>query len=417
MTPTRRCAVAPQLGLVTLLTAALSWLAPRHAHADPQSPRILHVASETRTAEQGILTPVPIRVEIPIDLPARRVLLHYRIFGAPEWRTLELHRDGKRYVGAIPCLEVTFAGELRYYIRVHDQPGAVIAFSGTRANPYRVAIHHPSARPDLISQHGRCPDPADCPPGLPGCPSAEVEQIPCQRDRDCEGSLICGWEGFCVDAARPKNWLGVEVEQGLGFVATAGACSVSSQENDGYACYRADGSVYKGRPVYTNEPIRAGLAQTRVVLSYDRLIFYNSSIGGRVGYALLGSGPTPAGGVGFVPLSVELNARYWFGDDPFTRRGLRPFVSVASGFAQHDVPVEVHVREDPGALFSQSGNDLEQKLSAWKRAGDGFVALGGGAMYPLGQTFAAGAELSVCQTFPFPATLLRGSISLRAGFR
>ena len=125
------------------------------AHADTEQlggPRLLHVPTARRTTEQGVLTPVPIALEIPADLPARRVLLHYHVFGAQEWRTLELHRQGARYVGAIPCLEVSeMTSEIRYYIRAHDAAGAVIAFSATRSNPYVVAIHHPSARPDLAS--------------------------------------------------------------------------------------------------------------------------------------------------------------------------------------------------------------------------------------------------------------------------
>ena len=48
-------------------------------------------------------------------MPARRVLLHYKLFGIKEWRTLELRREGARYVGAIPCLEVnSLAGEIVY---------------------------------------------------------------------------------------------------------------------------------------------------------------------------------------------------------------------------------------------------------------------------------------------------------------
>lgn len=117
------------------------------ANAEPLGPRLLHVPAANRTSEQGVLTPVPVSLEIPRDLPARRVLLHYHLFGAREWRALELRRETQRYVGAIPCLEVgEMTREVRYYIRVHDAAGAVIAFSGTRSNPYVVAIHHPSAR-------------------------------------------------------------------------------------------------------------------------------------------------------------------------------------------------------------------------------------------------------------------------------
>ncbi len=119
-------------------------------------------------SDQGILTPVPIALELPTDLPVRRALVHYKVHGASEWRTLELLRDGTRYTGAIPCLEVsTITGDLLYYIRLHDAEGAVIAQSGTRHAPYRVVIHHESERPDLAGDRPRCPTPRialrDCP--------------------------------------------------------------------------------------------------------------------------------------------------------------------------------------------------------------------------------------------------------------
>jgi hypothetical protein len=404
-----------------LLVAA--WLAASSlalAQASSASgPRLLHVPEEAKSAEQGILTPVPITLEVPADLPARRVLLHYHVFGAAEWRTLELRREGTRYKGAIPCLEVSeMTSEIRYYIRVHDAAGAVVAFSGTRASPYKVAIHHPSARPDLAGGAAKCPDPAECPPGLPGCPSAEVERIPCVHDRDCEGTLTCGWDHFCGEDPRRRHWVGVDVSQGFGVVAPQGACSVASQESAGFACYRErDGAVYTGRPVYSNEPLAVGVAPTRVVLSYERVLFYNTSVGLRLGYAFLGEGPTLPGGAEFVPYSAELAARYWLGADPFARPGLRPFVLLGAGVAEHDVSFKLRVREDPRAPYGQGGNDLEQTVKVWKRAGDAFISIGAGALYPFTESFGAVLEISACQAFPFSATVASASAGLRMGIK
>jgi len=388
------------------------------ALAEPLGPTILHVPPERKQADQGILTPVPIALELPANLPARRVLVHYKVHGAPAWRTLELRRQGLRYEGAIPCLEVsTITGDLLYYIRIHDAEGAVIAFSGTRSDPYRIGIHHESERPDLAQGAGRCPDPADCPPGLPGCPSAEVERIPCHSDADCEGSQSCGWDGFCTDDPRRRNWIGVELEQQVGIVATAGACTLYSQENEGYACYRqTDGEVYLGTPLYTNEPPAAGLAPTRVLVSFERLLFYDTSLGLKLGYAFYGSGPTPRGGAEFVPYSGEIHATHWFGGDPFRERGLRPYAVVGGGFAMFDVEVEAQVREDPTRIGAQGGNDLEQTLDVYKRAGDGYVVLGAGALYPISEGFGPNAELRVYQVFPFGATIVGGSLGVRLGF-
>jgi hypothetical protein len=404
-----------------LLFGLLTLSAPSPAVADgpaPSGPRILHAPAASKTTEQGVLTPVPIDVELPAELPARRVLLHYHVFGAAEWRTLELRREGARYKGAIPCLEVgEMTKEVRYYIRLHDGEGAVIAFSGTRSSPYVVAIHHPSARPDLASA-ARCPDPLECPPGLPGCPSAEVERIPCQRDSDCEGGLSCDWDGYCGDDPRRKNWFGIDVTQSAGAIRTQGACAVSSQESAGYACYRTtDGAIYTGRPVYSNEPLAVGWAPTRVVLSFDRLIFYDTSLGVRLGYAIAGVGPTLPGAASFVPYSAELTARHWLGTDPFAESGVRAYVMLGAGFAEQDVKASMRTREDPSRPYGQGGNALEQDLRVWKRAGGGFVSLGAGALYPFTESLGAALELSVSQAFPFAATLATGSAGLRVGLR
>ncbi len=400
--------------------AALFWLGLGlgQARAEGLGPSILHVPSSEQRVDQGILTPVPISLEVPPDLPVRRALVHYKVHGAPEWRTLELLRDGARYTGAIPCLEVsTITGDLLYYIRLHDAEGAVIAQSGTRNAPYRVVVHHESERPDLVGERARCPDPADCPPGLPGCPSAEVERIPCRTDADCEGAESCGWDGFCGQDPRRRNWLSVELEQGLGVVPTTGACSVESQENEGYACFReTDGAAYVGNPVYTNEPLRAGLAPTRVLIGYERVLFYDTSVGVRVGYAFLGSGRTPRGGAGFVPFSAEVHAKHWFGGDPFARPAPRFYGLLGAGFAQFDVHVKAHVREDPTRANVQGGNDLEQTLDVWKRAGDGFVVLGFGAAVPVSEAFSPFAELRGYQVFPFGATIVSGALGVSVGF-
>jgi hypothetical protein len=411
--PQRRAGLASLLCLLCLLSPLLG----SSAAAEQQGPRILHVPAGAQTAEQGILRPVPIELALPAEIPVRRALLHFKTWGSKEWKTLELRRQGTRYVGAIPCLEVgSLGGEIRYYVRFHDAEGGVVAFGGTRSTPYLVKIHHPSARPDLAGGAGQCPDPADCPPGLPGCPSAEVERVPCRRDADCEGGQTCSWEGHCADDPRRYGWLGLELSQDVGLVATRGACSVASQESAGYACYRElDDAVYTGRPVYTNEPLAVGRGLSRALLSYERLVSYQTTLGVRLGYAFFGERRTLPGAVDLLPFSAEVTARYWLGADPFARRGLRGYVMASGGFSQFDVGFSLHVREDPSAPYTQPGNDLEQSLQASKRAGDLFIALGSGLMYPVSEGFAPVVELRVAQAFPYAATIASASIGVRVG--
>jgi hypothetical protein len=382
-------------------------------------PTVLRVPIEQRRVEQGILTPVPIHVQLPAALRAARVLVHYQVWGWPEWTTLELIPAGKdRWIGAIPCLEVsTITGDLVYYVRVHDAEGSVVGYSGSRHRPYRVTVIHDSVDPRQRQRVGRCPDPSDCPAGLAGCPSERVEKIPCNDDDDCEGDLTCGWDGYCVRENRALNALGVELAQGIGFVSTRGACSVEAQETEGFACYRErDGINYTGRPVYTNEPISAGWAQARVLIRYERLVYHGSTLGLRLGYAFHGSGPTLPEGTAFVPFSAELRASHWFGRNPFDKPAARAYVFMSAGYGMFDVQTRTRVREDVSRLSRQGGNDLEQTVELWKRAGDAHVGLGAGATTPVTETIDAALELHVLQAFPFSATIVQPSLGVRRAF-
>jgi len=410
----------PAVLLVGALFVAPSGLAERpHGSAHSAAPEILHEPVLERHAEQGILRPVPLSVELfgSVALRARRVLVHYRLWGEPDWTTLELRRQGKKFTGAVPCLEVsTVTGDLKYYIRVHDAEGHVIATGASLAKPYRVTIKHDTMLTPGQARVTKCPDPNDCPAGLLGCPSERVVDIPCSTDHDCEHGMTCSWRGFCERVDRRKNWVSLSVEQGFGIVGASGACSVSSQQNEGYACYRADGQQYNGNPVPTNEPLGVGLAPARVVAGYDRLVFYDTSLGARVGWAFRGEGPTPRGGTPFVPVSIAVRATHWFGSDPLARTGFRPFAFLTGGYGMFDVKASAHVREDPAQTVYQGGNDLEQTFDLWKRAGDGFVGVGFGLSLALSAGTALTAEVAVVDAFPFSAVIVAPSVGLMLGF-
>ncbi len=372
-------------------------------------PEILRMRVLERRAVQGILTPVPVDVELPeaILARARRVLVHYRVWGDPDWTTIELGRSGRRHRGEIPCLEVsTITGDVRFYLRIHDAEGRVIAASGSRASPYRVSIVHDTHSDEATRRPARCPDPADCPPNLPGCGSERLE-VPCSTDGDCEGGATCGFFGICEDVDRPRNAVTLGVGHGFGAVATAGACTMESQEREGYACFRQhDGAAYYGRPAPANEPLRVGPTQTRLTLGYERLVFLDASVGARVSWAAAGEGRTAPRGTEFFPLAGELRATRWFGSDPWASRSLRAYAFTAIGAGMFDVRVEVPVREDVREPGLQGGNDLEQTLDVTRRAGDAWIAVGAGGEVEIARPFAFAFELEVLQAFPFPATVV-----------
>ena len=399
-----------------ILACVLSFaVSARAEQGEGLGPSILRAPVSERVAEQGILTPVPIRIELGPGIQAHRVLVHYKLFGVPEWTTLELSRSGPGWSGLVPCLEVsTVTGDLIYYLRIHDVDGKVVAYSGSQHEPHRVRIVHPSARPGVAA--GKCPDPTDCPAGLPGCPSEPVLRVPCESDSDCEGGKSCGWDGYCEAVERRRNWLSFEVEQDLGLVAATGACSISSQENEGYTCVRrTDGEQYVGNPVYTNEPLAAATGQLRAVVGYERLFYYNSTVGVRVGYALTRQ-PALDGASSFLPLIAELRVAHWFGVDPFSRMGPRPFVFAGGGLGMFDLAFAVHVREDPTGGSVQGGNALHQTLDGYRRSGDAYVGVGGGVMLAFWSSGGPVVELGVAQVFPFGATVLIPRLGWRVGF-
>jgi len=381
-------------------------------------PQVLHMPESQRMAEQGILRPVPVVADLPMDIAVRtrRVLVHYRLWGDPDWTTLELRRNGARYEGAIPCLEIsTVTGDMKYYIRVHDAEGKVIATGASRADPYRVTIKH-DEQLETTAPRAKCPDPADCPRGLPGCPSERVVEIACQSDADCEGGSTCSWRGFCERIQRNKNWVSLGISQDVGIVPTTGACNIYQQEHAGYACFRADGEQYIGNPLHTNEVPGMGRGQTRVTAGFERLVHYDTSLGVRIGWAFWGEGPTPNAGTEFVPISASARITHWLGQDPFAHDGWRPYLFVTGGYSMVDIKTTTYLHEDPFADSYQGGNDLEQRVDVWKRAGDGFAGLGAGTMFSWQMGRAAFVELAVHSVFPFSAIVVVPSAGVALGF-
>jgi len=279
-----------------------------------------------------------------------------------------------------------------------------------------VTIKHDSMLAPGQGHAGKCPDPNDCPAGLLGCPSERVEDVPCRTDRDCEHGMTCSWGGYCERTDRRKNWASLALEQDFGVVATTGGCSIYSQENEGYGCYRADGQQYNGSAVPTNEPLGVGLAPTRVVVGYERLVYYDTSFGVRVGWAVRGEGPTPTAGAAFVPVSVALRATHWFGADPLARTGVRAYGFVTGGYGMFDVKTSTHVREDPTKRVYQGGNDLEQDVVLWKRAGDAFVGVGAGLSFAFTVGTAMFLDVAVVDCFPFGALIVSPNAGLTLGF-
>ncbi len=406
-------------------------------------------------------TPVPIWVVVPGGMPIGKVLVRYKPFGG-SWKKLTLQKKRGGWGGNIPCNDVTTTGSLKYYISVLDKAGDPITSLGSLNKPYVTKIKNqldgdPPALPHEPPP-ARCAAPEDCPPGLPGCPAAGERGdkgwgAACEKSQECQEGLICtggmceeGEEGGTEGPAGPykKNWVGLYASFDLAYVTGDDVCGRDSQANKGYACFTTsdntfepEGTQYHGDPVPSGNgnAIAGGLAPAtaRVMLGFDRVITGNIMLGARAGWAFRG-GPQPDSGNAFLPFHLEGRGSYWFGKDPFSRVGLRPFGFVAGGMAQVDTKVEVSVREktcNPGtAADAPAGacvvpdkdlNDYQynpetQKVEAWRKAGQSFVGLGGGVMYAMTPNSGVIGEIKISYMLPTPNIVVSPTIGYVMGF-
>ena len=305
---------------------------------------------------------------------------------------------------------------------MRDASGDVIDTFGTKSKPFEFNIvgktdAEPPAFPDRDAP-ARCAEEVECPPDFPGCKSGgggtKGWGASCESTSECQGGLACV-DGSCetaqscdIDADCPsgkckggvcqsgegpsgpfkKNWIGFHVAQDLAIVGGDDVCSQDSQNNNGFACfYEGTENQYNfdPQPARANK-ISTGMAPatTRIMLSFDRVLGKNLTLGARAGYALNG-GPS-AGDKKFLPFHGEVRIGYWFGKQPFAKKGIRPYVAGGGGIAQVDAKLPVTVvdcAQDPNTGASQVGtqaytncaNDSgsgailgkEQKLDAYKK--------------------------------------------------
>jgi hypothetical protein len=245
----------------------------------------------------------------------------------------------------------------------------------------------------------------DCPPDFPGCESLEAGEARQKAEEEA-----------AAEAAdkRIKNWLSVSLQQDfLMFGQESGVCQTGAPE--GLSCFRAD-DVYRdprsqtiGTPGTGGEISGGfGLATTRLLLGYDRLLTANISAGARVGYAI-GGGPAEPDGAAFIPFHAELRGNYWFGTQPFEHKKIRSFVNLGAGLAQVDASVSAEVIDQE---IGGAGRVQRSRVDVWKKTGTLFAALGVGGMYPLTENSGIVAELRAMLLLPSSGT----TIALQAGY-
>ena len=185
--------------------------------------------------EQAILTPVPLYAELPDGVTAVKVIARYKAFGTTDWKTIELRKVGNGYGAEVPCLEIgSTTGDLSYYLQATDAGGDVVATSGSRNAPNKVAIKNElSGEPPHLPGKpppSQCRDVSDCPPGLPGCPAAKKSGgkgwgASCDNDGECGNGLVCK-SGSCESGDK----------SGGAEPATGKSCDTSSDCDAGQKC-------------------------------------------------------------------------------------------------------------------------------------------------------------------------------------
>ncbi len=343
----------------------------------------------TAPAEDATLTPLPLYAELPPGQTAARLQLSYKPFGATEWKSLAMKATDKGFSVEIPCAEIgSAAGDLAYFIQAFDGDNNLVSWSGSRTAPNKVAIRVTleGEMPHLPGQPppARCADIGDCPPEFPGCKGAKSDQPPCEPGADCTQA---------PPSEARKNWISLAFQMDLiALPSSTEACYGPPASN--YTCFYNSGSMagqyFSTYPyVGSGDMVQGGLGfgTLRILAGYDRAIG-NFSVGARVGAAILGGGPS-AGGKGFLPLHGEARAAYWFGKDPFERKGLRPYVVLGGGVAEVDGKVTSIVYVNQAAYE----NDVRTTMDAWQKAGTGFITAGAGVL--LGVTPRTGPFLEV----------------------
>jgi hypothetical protein len=407
------------------------------------SPKVVEV--ETRRA---------IPVQCRTETAATSVELRYKPAGE-EWQSLPMVKKGDSFRAEIPCDRTHVSGALRLFVRAKDASGDEVAGWGTKAAPIQIGLVEKTGAEapsfDDADPPARCEAKEDCPPNFPGCAAGTAAQS-CESDDECDqGSCV---EGKCDKTAGStgpyaKNWLGLHIAQDFAFVGGDDVCTQASQNDDSYACYYSgsDTGAYVDDP-YPGTKTSTGLvpATTRIMLSYDRAFSPRVMIGLRAGYAF-GGGP-PSGrdvvydangrivrvveeGLDFLPFHLEARLSYWFGQDALSKKGIRPYVHVGGGLAQIDAKAEVPV-QDCGLFAPQGTPDYQAcasgsvasndprlqtvELDAWKKLGQGFATIGGGAVYAFTEKLGLQLNVNLMYTLPASGIVIEPSLGATMGF-
>lgn len=318
----------------------------------------------------------------------------------------------------------------------------------------------------------KCVDKGNCQPGFP-C-DADANKKPqgsgCDSDDECQSGLACvdneNGKKWCYEKAgeggggkKPgagtKLWISADFQldtlillgdknvcRSNAWACTTGSTDVGVAGDKGIQTWpgAADGSVAaRGGNTGTG----FGLGTMRVLLGLDYFITPAISLGGRLGYGFNGN---PTSTAKFMPFHAEVRAQYFLSPDKGS--GARPYLMFGAGLGQFDAAVSNVVVEVDDTSFDRLGDDVlpdgtprtaaehvaacqaERKqvlvdgsgpapscqvkgVKAYRLAGQGFLAPGGGVWIHLSPKFI----LNIGGKFLLPLPTFSPGFSLEVGIK
>jgi len=454
--------------------AAAAAVAPAAANDDAGDKGGLKCTPDVR--ELQTLRPIPL--ECTSDEEVAGMEIRYKSFGSEEWKAIKMKKVGDAFRGEVPCDATANAGTLKLYVRAKDAGGETVDSFGSKAKPIEfVSSENSSAAPPTYpgeAAPARCLAKEECPPDFPGCAVGGAVRgnktwgQSCESSNECKVGLQCGGEGTCETPAAcetnadcdsgvctdnkcaagegggppavgKKNWIGLHFAQDIAIIGGTDVCSLASRQNDGYSCYdEGTENYYTGNP-FPGAGISTGtvIATRRLLVSFDRVVTRNLTLGTRVGFAFGGGPPVPDANdpskkKSFLPFHLELRLAYWFGKGAFAKKGFRPYAHVGGGLAQVDGKVKVRVADCPETLDNETYNrcisgdktvanedhnvTVSRPMDVWRKMGQGFITAGGGVMYAFTPQIAAQLNLNLMFMLPSSGFVIQPSIGAAYGF-
>lgn len=386
--------------------------------------------THTPADEQAVRTPLPIYVEYGGSEALAKVIVKYKAFGMPDFKSFELKKVGDGWGGSLPCADM-LEGDIQYYLQGFSATNDPVATGGDRNNTYKVSIKKTIASepPHLPGQVApkQCAEAADCPPDFPGCKKGGTELLgagaDCVDDGQCKSGtckeLKCTAPAGEGGGERPllhRIWIGGGLSLDLDFLSGANnACLLNPKGfpiNTGYYC-TVGGANFPSRSSTTQnsellsgkgdgDAVNGGMnpGNLRLFLSFDYALNYNLLIGARLGYEFLSY--TGSVGATFPPIYLEARGTLVVGQDALAKSGFAPMFFLGLGAAQFSSSVagiSASLCSVPLVGGACSGTVSKGSVVAWQINGPVFVGPGGGVRYAFSPTAAAMLDVKLDLVF------------------